>query len=50
MPGKQVAHPRLLDAIFKKAPESRSAAERELPLPFDAHTEDQAADEPDEPF
>jgi site-specific DNA-methyltransferase (adenine-specific) len=48
--GKQVAHPRLLDATFKKAPKSRPAAEKKLPLPFDTHTEDQAADEPDEPF
>ena len=30
--GKQVAHPRLLDATFKKAPKSRKAAEEQIPL------------------
>lgn len=30
--GKQVAHPRLLDATFKKAPKARKAAEEQLPL------------------
>jgi DNA modification methylase len=30
--GKQVAHPRLLDATFKKAPKARGAAEEQLPL------------------
>jgi len=53
--GKQVAHPRLLDATFKKAPKSRPAAERKLALPFDSHTEEESTDEqdgnaPEEPF
>jgi hypothetical protein len=30
--GKQVAHPRLLDATFKKAPKARPAAEQQIPL------------------
>jgi site-specific DNA-methyltransferase (adenine-specific) len=30
--GKQVAHPRLLDATFKKAPKARKAAEEQMPL------------------
>jgi DNA modification methylase len=30
--GKQVAHPRLLDATFKKAPKARKAAEEQIPL------------------
>ncbi len=48
--GKQVAHPRLLDATFKKAPRSRPAAEKKMPLPFDSNSEDGATDEPEEPF
>ena len=51
--GKQVAHPRLLDATFKKAPRSRPAAQEKLPLPFDGTSvpvieEDDSG--PDEPF
>ena len=30
--GKQVEHPRLLDATFKKAPKARKAAEEQMPL------------------
>ena len=30
--GKQVAHPRLLDATFKKAPKARTTTEEQLPL------------------
>lgn len=30
--GKQVAHPRLLDATFKKAPKARKAAEEQISL------------------
>ena len=30
--GKQVAHPRLLDATFKKAPKARKAAKEQMPL------------------
>lgn len=30
--GKQIAHLRLLDATFKKAPKARKAAEEQLPL------------------
>jgi site-specific DNA-methyltransferase (adenine-specific) len=30
--GKQVAHPRLLDATFKKAPRARKAAEEQMAL------------------
>jgi hypothetical protein len=49
--GKQVAHPRLLDATFKKAPKSRPAAEKKMALPFDV-PEDQALDpdSPEDPF
>jgi DNA modification methylase len=49
---KQVAHPRLLDATFKKAPKSRPAAEKKLSLPFDDRTNDQTTDDggPEEPF
>jgi hypothetical protein len=46
--GKQVAHPRLLDATFKKAPKSRPAAEKKLPLPFE--TSEETSGDPEEPF
>jgi hypothetical protein len=51
--GKQVAHPRLLDATFKKAPRSRPAAEKKMPLPFDSPTEpdiEEDGDGAEEPF
>jgi len=54
--GKQVAHPRLLDATFKKAPRSRPAVEKKPLLPFEANpgvAADEAGDdldEIDEPF
>jgi site-specific DNA-methyltransferase (adenine-specific) len=52
--GKQVAHPRLLDATFKKAPKSRPAAEKKLLLPFDSRSdveiEEEESDGPEEPF
>jgi site-specific DNA-methyltransferase (adenine-specific) len=52
--GKQVAHPRLLDATFKKAPKSRPAAEKKLQLPFDSRSDGEAEEEgrdlPEEPF
>ena len=54
--GKQVDHPRLLDATFKKAPKSRPAAEKKLPLPFDSPTPTDVTDDqgddggPEEPF
>ena len=52
--GKQVAHPRLLDATFKKAPRSRPEPEKKMPLPFEgpilAGAEDEDGEGPEEPF
>jgi len=47
--GKQVAHPRLLDATFKKAPKSRPAAEKKMPLPFDSPTPGDLEEDSDGP-